>query len=171
PGRAGGLGRAHGPSRGATAAGAGHAHRARPGGGPAQGPHAGGRAAAAVPDPRRGLAGITARAWVPRWRPGRPRLVLLVMGVGMPAPKRDAAAAQRGRTLTEALGPDALRNSTASGGLDGGQREELLDTLVAVLGGAYAHLPAKRAAYAVDPVQALILLRRRAADLSEADFH
>jgi len=89
----------------------------------------------------------------------------------MPAPKRDAAAAQRGRTLTEALGPDALRNSTASGGLDGGQRQEILDTLIAVLGGAYAHLPAKRAAYAVDPVQALILLRRRAADLSEADFH
>ena len=48
---------------------------------------------------------------------------------------------------------------------------QILDTLRAVLGGAYAHLPAKRAAYAVDPVQALVLLRRRAADLSEADFH
>jgi hypothetical protein len=55
--------------------------------------------------------------------------------------------------------------------LDGGQRVQVLDTLIGVLGGAYAHLPAKRAAYAVDPVQALILLRRRATDLSDADFH
>ena len=35
---------AHGPSRGTAAAGAGHADRARPGGRPAQGPDAGGRA-------------------------------------------------------------------------------------------------------------------------------
>jgi hypothetical protein len=47
----------------------------------------------------------------------------------------------------------------------------VLDTLIGVLGGAYAHLPAKRAAYAVDPVQALTLLRRRATDLTDADFH
>jgi Peptidase family S41 len=79
---------------------------------------------------------------------------------------RDVAAAQRGRSLTAAVPPGA---STA--GLDGGERQQVLDTLIAVLGGAYAHLPAKRAAYAVDPVQALVLLRRRAADLSDADFH
>jgi hypothetical protein len=96
-----------------------------------------------------------------------------------PGRRRDAAAAQRGRTLTEALAPAGARGGRAGAevvgappaGLDGGQRQEILDTLIAVLGGAYAHLPAKRAAYAVDPVQALILLRRRAADLSEADFH
>lgn len=79
---------------------------------------------------------------------------------------RDVTAAQRGRSLTTALSPGPQPD-----GLDGGQRQEVLDTLIAVLGGAYAHLPAKRAAYAVDPVQALHLLRRRAADLSDADFH
>ena len=86
----------------------------------------------------------------------------------MAGPKgaRDVAVAQRGRLLSEAVAPAAT-----AAGLDGGQRQEILDTLIAVLGGAYAHLPAKRAAYAVDPVQALVLLRRRAADLSEADFH
>ena len=31
--------------------------------------------------------------------------------------------------------------------------------------------PAKRAAYATDPVQALTLLRRRAADLSDTEFN
>ncbi|WP_211289423.1 S41 family peptidase [Luteimicrobium subarcticum] len=47
----------------------------------------------------------------------------------------------------------------------------MLDALVTVLSGLYAHLPAKRAAYATDPVQALVLLRRRAADLTDAEFH
>ncbi len=55
--------------------------------------------------------------------------------------------------------------------LDGGQRDQVLATLIAVLGGVYAHLPAKRAAYAVDPVQALTLLRRRSEALSDNDFH
>jgi hypothetical protein len=55
--------------------------------------------------------------------------------------------------------------------LDGGQRLQVLDTLIASLSGAYAHLPAKRAAYASDPVQALTLLRRRAADLSDTEFN
>jgi Peptidase family S41 len=79
---------------------------------------------------------------------------------------RDVATAQRGRSLTDAVSPGARTVA-----LDGGERQQILDTLIAVLGGAYAHLPAKRAAYAVDPVQALVLLRRRAADLSDADFH
>jgi hypothetical protein len=55
--------------------------------------------------------------------------------------------------------------------LDGGQRNQVLETLIAVVGGVYAHLPAKRAAYAVDPVQALTLLRRRSEALSDNDFH
>jgi hypothetical protein len=55
--------------------------------------------------------------------------------------------------------------------LDGGQRLQVLDTLIAAIGGTYAHLPAKRAAYAADPVQALVLLRRRAAELTDAEFH
>jgi hypothetical protein len=99
----------------------------------------------------------------------------------------EVAAAQRGRSLTDALAPPAkgARRAAAAtyggplgatsgdgpGTLDGGERQQIIDALVTVLGGAYAHLPAKRAAYAVDPVQALVLLRRRAADLSDADFH
>ena len=55
--------------------------------------------------------------------------------------------------------------------LDGGERLQILDALITSIAGAYAHLPAKRAAYASDPVQALTLLRRRAADLSDAEFH
>ena len=40
-----------------------------------------------------------------------------------------------------------------------------------MLQGAYCHLPQKRAAYALDPVQALSLLERRATELSDAEFH
>jgi hypothetical protein len=55
--------------------------------------------------------------------------------------------------------------------LDGGERTQVLDTLITVLGQIYAHLPAKRAAYAHDPVQALTLLRTRSEALSDSDFH
>lgn len=55
--------------------------------------------------------------------------------------------------------------------LDGGQRTQVLDTLITVIGQIYAHLPAKRAAYAHDPVQALTLLRTRSDALSDSDFH
>ena len=75
---------------------------------------------------------------------------------------------------------DALRGTllavvasrlAAAAHLDGGERLQVVDALATVLGGVYAHLPAKRAAYATDPVQALALLRRRAGDLSDAEFH
>src|SRR6476469_5292333 len=79
----------------------------------------------------------------------------------------DVVAAQRGRPIAEA--PDVTVITAPL--LDGGQRQEVLDTLIAVLGGAYAHLPAKRAAYALDPVHELELVRRRASDLSDAEFH
>jgi hypothetical protein len=55
--------------------------------------------------------------------------------------------------------------------LDGGERLQIINTLIEVLGGVYCHLPQKRAAYAVDPVQALQLLRAQAAALSEGEFH
>ncbi len=80
------------------------------------------------------------------------------------------AAAQRGVPLSAALVAPA-RDDGGPVELDGSQRQQVLDVLIEVLGGAYAHLPAKRAAYAVDPVQALVLLRRRAGGLSDADFH
>lgn len=55
--------------------------------------------------------------------------------------------------------------------LDGGERLQIIDTLIAVIGGIYCHLPQKRAAYALDPVQALQLLRAHVAALSEGEFH
>src|SRR5262249_55945642 len=61
--------------------------------------------------------------------------------------------------------------AAALGTLDGGERLRIVDALIAVLGGAYSHLPQKRAGYAVDPVQALQLLRRRCTELSDAEFH
>ncbi|GAA1839910.1 hypothetical protein GCM10009836_18930 [Pseudonocardia ailaonensis] len=76
---------------------------------------------------------------------------------------REIAAAQRGVPFS-AGGPPVPA-------LDGAQRQQVVDVLTDVLGGVYAHLPAKRAAYATDPVQALVLLRRKAGTLSDADFH
>jgi hypothetical protein len=75
--------------------------------------------------------------------------------------------ARHGVLLSEAL------SSAASGPaeLDGGQRLAVIDVLMTAIGGAYAHLAAKRAAYASDPLQALTLLRRRAAELSNPEFH
>jgi hypothetical protein len=76
--------------------------------------------------------------------------------------------ARRGVLMSEAL---AEQNGVRQVDLDGGQRLQILDILITSIGGAYAHLPAKRAAYATDPVQALTLLRRRAADLSDTEFN
>ena len=84
---------------------------------------------------------------------------------------RSAEAVRRARRGV--LMSEALAGSSAGGpvDLDGGQRLQILDILVASIAGTYAHLPAKRAAYASDPVQALTLLRRRAADLSDTEFN
>ncbi len=82
--------------------------------------------------------------------------------------ERTLAQARRGQLLSK------VRSSEPAAGqddLDGGQRLLILDILCSAIGGAYAHLPAKRAAYASDPIQALTLLRRRAADLSNTEFH
>ncbi len=80
-----------------------------------------------------------------------------------------ARTAAPGRTARRAGATGAVAAVRAP--LDGGQRQQILDTLILVLGGAYTHLPAKRAAYAVNPVQELTLLRQRASDLTDADFH
>ncbi|WP_265521522.1 S41 family peptidase [Oerskovia flava] len=77
--------------------------------------------------------------------------------------RQDVRAAREG----EPLGVDAWRTTH----LDGGERLQVVDTVATVLAGVYTHLPAKRAAYASDPVQALVLLRRRAVELSDAEFH
>ncbi len=95
----------------------------------------------------------------------------------MPARKRvppDVQAAQRGVDIAATSHPvDASRGRRPAppAGLDGGQRLQVVDTLATVLGGAYCHLPQKRAGYALDPVQALQLLRRRCVDITDGEFH
>ncbi|MGA8247919.1 MAG: S41 family peptidase [Nocardioides sp.] len=81
--------------------------------------------------------------------------------------QRRPETARIGRSLAEAR----TMPGTPTGVLDGGQRLVVLDALSQVLEGCYAHLPAKRAGYAADPVQALALLRRRANELTDAEFH
>ena len=81
----------------------------------------------------------------------------------MTANPPDVMAAQRGVEMPAAAAEPLV--------LDGGQRIEVVDALMNVLGGAYCHLPQKRAGYAVDPVQALQLLRRRCVHLTDGEFH
>ena len=46
----------------------------------------------------------------------------------------------------------------------------MLDQAEILIGGIYAHLPLKRAMHAIDPLQALRLLRYRLGDLTETEF-
>ncbi|MBZ5740657.1 S41 family peptidase [Nocardioides mangrovi] len=96
------------------------------------------------------------------------------LGEALAAAAGTAGAAPPPPSVAASLAAPAARpvpSPLPEGHLDGGQRQQVLDTLITVLGGAYAHLPAKRAAYAVNPVQQLTLLRQRAGELSDADFH
>jgi len=82
--------------------------------------------------------------------------------------------AQEGRLLEDYVQTSMRAHARAAArgaGLDGGARLRIIDTLQSVIRGAYCHLPQKMAAYARNPVQALELLRGRAADLTEAEFH
>ncbi|MFT3803841.1 MAG: S41 family peptidase [Burkholderiaceae bacterium] len=100
------------------------------------------------------------------------------------------ASSQSGELLSELLAGQKLRSlQLASFGgpglraagvsdaeiaedlLDGGERLQIIDNFIAVLAGLYCHLPQKRAAYAIDPIQALRLLRPHAPAMSEAAFH
>jgi hypothetical protein len=51
------------------------------------------------------------------------------------------------------------------------ERELLVDQAEALVDGVYVHLPLKRAMHAIDPLQALKLLRHRLPQLSEGEFH
>jgi Peptidase family S41 len=88
-----------------------------------------------------------------------------------------ALDAQLGTRLTDALMAAApgerasLRLAGIPAALDGGQRVQVVDTLELALGGAYCHLHQKRAGYAIDPVQALRLLRRRCVEMTDGEFH
>lgn len=93
-------------------------------------------------------------------------------------PTADAArllTSQAGLPLVERAGLLALSHAKApapgEGHLDAAERVQVVDALLTAIGGAYCHLLQKRAGYAIDPVQALQLLRTQAADLSEAEFH
>ena len=88
-----------------------------------------------------------------------------------PVPPRPQPLSRARRGRAAARGAEAGRRPGPTPISTAGSALQILDTLIEALGGAYAHLPAKRAAYAVRPVQALTLLRRRAADLSDAEFH
>lgn len=83
--------------------------------------------------------------------------------------------ARIGEPLSELLerrgGRTGREKRSLGADLDGGQRLLIVDHLLLAIGSLYAHLPQKRAAYAQDPVQALTLLRRRAASLTDAEFH
>ncbi|SCF18172.1 Peptidase family S41 [Micromonospora viridifaciens] len=86
----------------------------------------------------------------------------------------DVLAAQQGTDLAAVPAPRRVSRESAPGAepaLDGGQRLQVIDALACVIEGAYCHLPQKRAGYAVDPVQALQLLRRRCVDMTDGEFH
>ncbi len=59
----------------------------------------------------------------------------------------------------------------AAGGLTPKERAGLIEDLISMLQGLYAHLPLKRAMYAADPVQRLRLLAQRAGTMDEQAFH
>ena len=60
---------------------------------------------------------------------------------------------------------------STAGTLTQAQRELLVDQALALITGVYVHLPLKRAMHAIDPVQALRLLRQRLGTMSERQFH
>lgn len=64
-----------------------------------------------------------------------------------------------------------FRSHIAQGSLTDTQRQLVLDQAEILIGDVYVHLPLKRAMHAVDPLQALRLLRHRLSELTETEFH
>ncbi|HET9422677.1 MAG TPA: S41 family peptidase [Nocardioides sp.] len=64
-----------------------------------------------------------------------------------------------------------FRSHIAQGPLTDAQRRLVLDQAEILIGEVYCHLPLKRAMHAIEPLQALRLLRHRLADLTETEFH
>jgi hypothetical protein len=64
-----------------------------------------------------------------------------------------------------------FRAHIAQGPLTEAQRRLVLDQAEILIEELYVHLPLKRAMHAVDPLQALRLLRHRLAELTETEFH
>ena len=78
-------------------------------------------------------------------------------------------AAQRGQPMVEFFAPAAPVYTEL--GLGAVERLQVVETFIDLIEGLYVHLPLKRAMYGKDPVQRLRVLRQRAVDLGEADFH
>ncbi len=51
------------------------------------------------------------------------------------------------------------------------ERYQVIDTIIMLLDGLYAHLPQKRAMYGHDPVQRLRVVQQRVDNIDESDFH
>jgi hypothetical protein len=64
-----------------------------------------------------------------------------------------------------------FRSHIAQGPLSDAQRRLVLDQAEILIEEIYVHLPLKRAMHAVDPLQALRLLRHRLSELTETEFH
>ncbi len=77
-----------------------------------------------------------------------------------------AAAAKLAETPREGA---AMRRSVRE--LTTDERYQVVDTIITLLGGLYAHLPQKRSMYGHDPVQRLRILQQRVGNIGESDFH
>ena len=71
--------------------------------------------------------------------------------------------------IPETLDPSSFRDSIDE--LTPDERREVIDRSLFLMEEIYVHLPLKRAMHAIDPVQALKLLRRRVDTLTERQFH
>lgn len=71
--------------------------------------------------------------------------------------------------IPETLDPSSFRDTTDD--LTPDERRDVIDRALFLMEEIYVHLPLKRAMHAIDPLQALKLLRRRVEALTERQFH
>jgi hypothetical protein len=76
-----------------------------------------------------------------------------------------------GHDLGEVHSLPEFRAVTAHDAITQAERELLVDQAATMIDGVYVHLLHKRAMYAVEPSQRLRLLRRRVAQMTDAQFH
>ncbi len=86
-------------------------------------------------------------------------------------PKPDTIALTPDHGLGTVRTMPQFRDHIEQGPLTDAQRRLVLDQAEILIGEVYAHLPLKRAMHAIDPLQALRLLRHRLDDLTETEFH
>jgi hypothetical protein len=86
-------------------------------------------------------------------------------------PHPDTVTLSDGHDLGTVRTMPAFRTHVAQGPLTEAQLRLVLDQAEILIAELYVHLPLKRAMHAVDPLQALRLLRHRMGELSEIEFH